>query len=236
MRLIWQAVATVIAFLLLVALGVWQLDRRATKLDLLERIAAAEAAPSTPLPLAVDASMVDAFRRVSAEGLLDHSRALFWRLEPRGSQGGTFLVVPLLREGAAPIWTVLGWIPERLVTEAPKAPPVQARVEGFLRPPGPRALFAPTDDTVTRRFFTLDPAAFSRASNLPEPVPGALVALGPAPAPGQFPDPARTLPRPSNDHLTYAFTWFGLAGALVAVALVHFRRRPDPRAARDPNP
>jgi surfeit locus 1 family protein len=32
-----------------------------------------------------------------------------------------------------------------------------------------------------------------------------------------LPDPARTLPRPTNNHLGYVITWYGLALALVGV-------------------
>jgi surfeit locus 1 family protein len=38
--------------------------------------------------------------------------------------------------------------------------------------------------------------------------------LGPA-VPGRYPIPAQHLPRPPNNHLQYALTWYGLAGALV---------------------
>jgi len=232
-RRILQAGLTALAFLALVALGVWQLDRRATKTELLDRIAVAERTPAVDLPVAVDPSMLDDFRIVSATGTLDHRKALFWRLEPRtardGSvEGGTLLVVPLLRDGSAPLWTVLGWIPERQLAEAPRKEPSVTTVQGFLRPPGARALFAPPDDTMTRRFFTLDPVAFSAASDLPAPVPGVLVSLGPAPKVGEYPDPARTLPRPPNDHLTYALTWFSLAAGLLLVAYFYFARRRDP--------
>jgi surfeit locus 1 family protein len=39
-----------------------------------------------------------------------------------------------------------------------------------------------------------------------------------------WPDPARHLPRPPNNHLSYAFTWYGLAVALLVIFVVWARR------------
>lgn len=58
---------------------------------------------------------------------------------------------------------------------------------------------------------------------MPDAAPFTLIAMG-APQPGSLPDPARTLPRPPNNHLSYAFTWFGLAASLVAVFSVYARK------------
>jgi surfeit locus 1 family protein len=46
--------------------------------------------------------------------------------------------------------------------------------------------------------------------------PYGLVLLGQA---GSLPEPAQTLPRPRNNHLGYAITWYGLAASLVGVFL-----------------
>ena len=39
-----------------------------------------------------------------------------------------------------------------------------------------------------------------------------------------MPEPASALPRPPNDHLNYALTWFGLAASLVAVFGAYVRK------------
>jgi surfeit locus 1 family protein len=49
------------------------------------------------------------------------------------------------------------------------------------------------------------------------------VALGPTP-PNGYPDPAKHLPRPPNNHLSYAITWYGLAAALVVIFVVWARK------------
>jgi surfeit locus 1 family protein len=60
--------------------------------------------------------------------------------------------------------------------------------------------------------------------------PYGLVALGEGG--GTLPDPARTLPRPTNSHLGYAITWYGLALALVGVLVAFVRRRGDEQQSR----
>jgi surfeit locus 1 family protein len=56
--------------------------------------------------------------------------------------------------------------------------------------------------------------AIGAALGLPGTAPYALVLLGPA---GRLPEPAQTLPRPRNNHLGYAITWYGLALSLIGV-------------------
>ena len=70
---------------------------------------------------------------------------------------------------------------------------------------------------------------FGRAT-IPAVAPFTLMALGDAP-PEHWPEPAQHLPRPPNNHLSYAITWYGLAAALVAVfvALARGRLRKERR-------
>jgi surfeit locus 1 family protein len=49
--------------------------------------------------------------------------------------------------------------------------------------------------------------------------------------PTVLPAAARSLPRPTNPHLGYAITWYGLAAALLGVLIAFLRR-----IAREPAP
>ena len=53
-----------------------------------------------------------------------------------------------------------------------------------------------------------------------------LVAMGPSPQ-ERYPDPAHHLPRPLNNHLSYAITWYGLAVALVVIFVLWARKALD---------
>jgi len=202
--------------LALIGLGTWQLQRLAWKTELLARIAAAEAAPPVPLTAAPEP-----FAKVAATGRFDHGREALLGIEVRGGALGARLLTPLLREGAEPVLVDRGWVP--LEGGGPVARPEgPVEVTGYVRPGERAGLFAAADDVAGRRFYTFDPAAIGAALGLPAVAPFGLVALGEA---AGLPEPARALPRPSNNHLGYAITWYGLAAALAGVFLVWARRR-----------
>jgi surfeit locus 1 family protein len=211
--------ASVPVLVLLLFLGTWQMQRLAWKNDLLARIAASEAAPAFLLDGAPEM-----LSRVRATGHFDHAREAMLGLEVRGRILGSHLVTPLLRDGAPPVLVDRGWVP--LEGAAPIArPDGTVTVEGWVHPGDRPGWFSATDDPVGRRFYTFDPPAIGRALGLPEIAPFALVALGPG---GQgLPEPARTLPRPTNNHLGYAITWYGLALALLGVLAAVALRRGD---------
>ena len=96
-------------------------------------------------------------------------------------------------------------------------------VEGYIQPATSQAGSAPPDNPATRQFYTLDPAAIGAALGLQRVAPFVLVALGPPP-PERYPDPARHLPQPPNNHLSYAITWYGLAVALVVIFVLWARK------------
>jgi surfeit locus 1 family protein len=77
------------------------------------------------------------------------------------------------------------------------------------------------DDPVHRRFYALDPAKIGASLGYSTVAPFTLVAIGPA---GSVPDPIQAMPRPPNDHLSYAITWFSLSAALVVVFVVYVRQ------------
>ena len=88
--------------------------------------------------------------------------------------------------------------------------------------------FSAADDPAARQFFTLDPQAIGAAIGQPDVRPFVLVALGAGSGAGaivqHWPDPARHLPRPPNNHLSYAITWYGLAVALLAIFIIWARK------------
>ena len=221
MRRLWlPALCTVLLLAVLLALGAWQLRRMAWKHAILADIAAAEHQPAIAIPLEPQP-----YTKVRASGRLRYDLASLYGAEGRDIAGrpvmGAQLVVPLERPDAPALLVVLGWVAGLPANTAPA--PAPATVEGYVRPgeaPGP---FAATDDVAGRRFYTLDPRRIGSALDLGPVAPFILVALGPAASP-PAPDPAHTMARPTDYHLSYAITWFGLALALIAVFLVYARK------------
>lgn len=207
-RLVLPLLVTLCLVCLTGGLGVWQLHRLAWKRGILARIDAAEQAPAIPLP-----PMPRAFEKVVVQGRLDPRFVAAYEDDvrddaPGNAVMGTHLLEPLLRARQPPLLVDLGWV---------RYPPVPVggivTITGYIRPAEHPNWLSARDDPHGRRFYTLDPAAIAAGLGLPAPLPYTLVALGP---PG-IPDPARSLPRPPNDHLQYALTWFSLS--LVAIVM-----------------
>lgn len=203
---------------LTIGLGVWQVQRLSWKTALLAEIDRGETAPAIPLP-----ADPRPFTKVRVSGLLRQDLAALYGIEVHTTQAGpvlgAFLLNPLERPGADPVIVDRGWVP----SDAPRdATPIPATVEGYIRAPEQPVRFGAADDPAARRFYALDPASIGASLGLQRVAPYTLVALGRVAA-GVFPEPVLALPRPANNHFTYALTWFGLAGALLAVFGVYAR-------------
>ncbi len=212
------AIATAIATALLIALGVWQLHRRDWKAGILAQIDAAEQAPAQPL----GATPPKPFAKIEASGTLGPEWALYGadvRETGAASQMGSGLLEILHRPGAPPILVDLGWIPEG---GKPVSGPAQ--ITGYVRPADHAGWLSAPDDPAARHFYTLEPLTIGTALGVDNLAPFTIVALAPTSIAGA--QPADALPRPPNNHLQYAFTWFGLAAALIAVFVAYARSKP----------
>jgi surfeit locus 1 family protein len=214
-RLLVPAISTVVMLAVLLGLGFWQLERRAWKADLLARIDQAERLPAIPMPAAPEP-----FAKVSLQGRLRTDLQALYGAEVRVDTLGAHLIMPLEADGSYPVLVDLGWVPmqRRNALVLPSGP-----IEGFVRPAEHAGTFSAPDNPEKRLFYTLDPAPIAAAFGLPRVAPFVLVAVGQVPT-GVFPDPVRTLPRPPDNHLQYALTWFGFALTLLIIFSLYARR------------
>lgn len=216
-RLLWPALTTVVMLSITVGLGLWQLQRLEWKRGLLAEIDRGEAAAPVPL-----GPSPEAFTRVFIEGRFEPSTARYGAevrsLRTSGPVMGARLITPLDRPGQDTVLVDRGWAPLDFDATPPTGP---VRVEGYVRPPEHVGQLGIADDPAARRFYSLDPVAIGMALGLTREAPFTVVALGP---PGTVPEPASSLPRPPNDHLTYAITWFGLSIVLVGVFAAYVRQ------------
>ncbi|MBO0710726.1 MAG: SURF1 family protein [Acetobacteraceae bacterium] len=212
--LLGPGLATLAMLSVLIGLGVWQVHRLAWKTALLAAIDRAQSAAPGPL----EAGTAD-FAKVRVEGTLaGDSRATYGvavRDGPSGPEMGGDLLVAMIRPADRPVLVDLGWVPAH-PTEPLVLPAGAVSVVGYVRPAERPGLFSLTDDVAGHHFYTLDPARIGAALGRPDLAPLTVVALGPQSV-GGYPVPARDLPRPPNNHLSYALTWFGLAAALIGV-------------------
>ncbi len=216
------SIATLIAVAILAALGFWQIHRLHWKQHILAQIEAAANAPPAEL-IAGDTPPL--FTKVVVHGNLRSGRTGLFGAEVRDDRMGAQLVEVLDRVGAPPLLVLLGWVPTDRGTPQAVTGPID--VTGYIRLPETPGWLSASDDVEGRRFYTMNPATIGRALGAPDAASFMLVALrnplGVGTAAGA-PQPSETFPQPSNNHLQYAFTWFGLGGALIAVYLVWVRK------------
>ncbi len=222
-RVASAAVATGVATAILVSLGVWQVHRLRWKEGILAQIAAAEQA--APVVLQPGTKPPD-FARVQVSGTLRGGSAALFGAEVRGDRLGAQEIEVLDRKVGPPVLVDLGWVASYPVAPAPEKGPRD--VVGYIRQGETPNFLSAADDVDGRRFYTLQPALISQALGAPDAAPFVVVALAASgkPPAADEPVPATELPRPPNNHLNYALTWFGLAGALLAVFAVWVRSRP----------
>ena len=205
----------------LVGLGTWQVYRLHWKEGVLAQIAEAEAAPATPLP-----PDPKPYTKVSVTGHFRFDLGTQFGAEVRDLKAGPIMgfyqIVPLERDGAPPILVDRGWIPQK--RETPLDDPAGVvTVTGYVRPGDVAHWFSPADDVAARQFYTLDPKVIGDAVSVPDVAPFILVTLGSS-TQAAYPTPAENLPRPPNNHLSYAITWYGLAAALIVIFAVWARK------------
>ncbi len=204
---------------ILCGLGLWQVQRLHWKTALLARIDAAEAAPGIALP-----PDPEPFEKLRLTGVLRPGAIGHYGVDvrdmPQGSVLGSQLVGLLDHAAPLPVVVLLGWVPQGDTVALPAG---ETAIQGYVRLPAHPGLFSASDDPAARVFYTLDPAAIGRALGAAAVMPFAVVAMG-VPQPGVYPAPATAMPRPPNDHLQYAITWFGLAATLLVIFAIHARK------------
>jgi surfeit locus 1 family protein len=212
--------ATVMLAVLL-GLGTWQVARLHWKQGVLAQVARAEAGPAMPLP-----AEPEPYTKVQVTGHLRDDLSASYGAEvrdtPAGTQLGAYLIEPLERDDGDAILVDRGWVPDKRPRPIAR-PEGDVMLEGYVRPSDTPGLFSATDNPAARQFYTLDAPAIGAALGLRQVAPFILVVLGPVP-PERYPDPARHLPRPPNNHLSYAITWYGLAIALVVIFVLRARK------------
>nr|WP_205800156.1 SURF1 family protein [Microvirga terricola] len=221
------SIATLVALAILLGLGVWQLQRKAWKENLIAQIEArAYGEPGEILPETTWNTWrpdQDEFRKVRIKGtFLYQYETPVYGLAPamRGAPAqGFYLMTPLRLSDGAIVMVNRGFVPTELrapATRPQSQPADEAIIVGLVRAPEARNTFTPADDPARQSWFTRDPQAIAKAYNLERAAPF-YVEADATPNPGDWPRGGQTRLNLPNDHLQYAFTWFGIALTLIGV-------------------
>ncbi|WP_101067422.1 SURF1 family protein [Roseovarius salinarum] len=193
----------------LVALGVWQVQRLAWKEGLLADIEARIAATPVALPAEPDPER-HAFLPVEVTGTMEN-RALRVLVSRKSAGAGYRLVSPFEIDGRR-ILLDRGFI--RVSKDIPAPPDGRVAIIGNLRWPDDRNASTPENDVAGNTWFARDLGAMAAELGT-EPV--LVVARETSYSDGPVtPLPVDTSHIP-NDHLGYAITWFGLAAIWVVM-------------------
>jgi surfeit locus 1 family protein len=198
-----------LAAVLLAGLGIWQIERRAEKLALIARTEAKLAAPPVALPppgawARIDAA--DAYTRIRANGHWLTTPPAFVKAVTDAGPG--WWVVSPFRTASGIVLVNRGFVPEdeRGRVVAPRG----GIVSGLLRLPEPGGAFLRNNDPAHDRWYSRDVRAIADARGLGRVAPFFVDAD--AVAETRWPRGGMTVVRFPNNHLSYALTWFALAG------------------------
>lgn len=226
-------ILVLIALAILISLGTWQVERLHWKEGLLADIAEQQVA--APVPLADIEAMAAAsgdieYRKVTATGRYINNKERHFFATWRG-QTGYYIYTPLeLADGRA-LFVNRGFVPfENKEPEMRMQGQLtdQQTVTGLARQklPGKPSWVVPDNDVAKNIFYwkDLDVMAESVGLDKARVIPF-FVDADSTPNPAGLPIGGVTQVDLPNDHLQYAFTWYGLAAVLVVVVAISWFRR-----------
>ncbi|MFI4889266.1 MAG: SURF1 family protein [Steroidobacterales bacterium] len=224
----------VLGIVALSALGIWQVERRAWKRDLIAQITQRVHAAPADAPGPAQWPQVTAgeytYRRVRVAGRYLNDRETLVHAVTRLG-GGYWVLTPLRTADGYFVLVNRGFVPSGNGAAATRAAGQigdATIVGGLLRMPEPGGALLRTNDPGADRWHSRDVAAIATARSL-SPVAPYFIDADATPVPGGLPVGGLTVTELPNNHLVYAITWFTLAlmlaGATVHAGREEWRRR-----------
>ena len=225
-------VPAIVAFLILIGLGTWQVQRKAWKEGLIAELTERLSAAPIALPSAKDWSSLDPasaeYSRVTFSAQFDNAaEALVYgaasAFRPDVTGLGYWVFTPARLADGSIVIVNRGFVPDgRQDAKSRPGGEVTGPVDivGAMRWPDARHWFTPNDDPAHNLWFSRDPVAIAAAKGFgqgPDRVAPFYVEQESPVPPGGLPQPGQLVVSLPDNHLQYAVTWFGLAAVLVGV-------------------
>lgn len=211
------AAAAVPVVAILIALGIWQVERLAWKRALIAQVDARLAAAPVPAPgpgrwAAIGPAA--AYTRVRTHGRWSGGDSYVQAVTDLGP--GYWVMTPFLDDRGFVLLVNRGFVASDARGAAPPPPVGQVVATGLLRVSEPGGGFMRRNDPAADRWYSRDVAAIAARRGLDGVAPY-FVDADARTAPGR-PRGGLTVVRFPNNHLQYALTWFAMA-ALLAFAV-----------------
>ena len=228
-------VMTIILTGCLLALGTWQVNRLAWKKDLVARVeerahaAPIEAPAASEWPALTDPAQYE-YRRVKITGTFRHQDEVqVYTVTDLGP--GYWVLTPLERQDGTRVIINRGFVPTDKRAPSTRADgEVAGTVEivGLMRAPETGGLFLRTNDPQNDRWYSRNIAQITDAKKIENAAPFYIDADATA-NPGGLPVGGKTMLTFPNNHLSYAITWYILAGMVVAAGWYVMRNLNAPK-------
>jgi surfeit locus 1 family protein len=220
---LWPTLISVPAFIVLLALCVWQMQRLYWKQELIaERETRVAAEPASLPGVGADLAGIE-YRRVRLEGAFAHDKELYLGARSLNGSAGYHVLTPFVLAGGGSVLVDRGWVPVERKLPAQRAEGQVAAIqalEGIVRLPHGQAWMQPANEPQHNMWFFVDLPAMKAASGV-DLRTDLYVDAGPGETPGKYPVGGQTRIELPNDHLQYAITWGLLAVALAVIYVLY---------------
>ena len=218
------------AFITLIFLGSWQVQRLEWKQDLIEKLQdrssqAAGAIPAGPLN-----EEDHEFLPVKVRGVYDHDHEFHLVNRALNGEAGINVVTPLKLDNGQTILVNRGWVPFEMRDKALRPDGLlqgEQTVAGLLRFVKPRSMIeswvVPSNEPANNAWFNIDPAAMAEQAGLAS-LPDYYILSSDQSERGDLPRGRQWSPDVRNDNLQYAITWYSLALGLLAIYVIYHRK------------
>ncbi|HEY1631988.1 MAG TPA: SURF1 family protein [Rhizomicrobium sp.] len=213
------------AFLILMSMGAWQLERLQWKLGLIAQMQSHMKA--APLTVAQAKALGEGaqYRRVALQGRFDNAKEAY--VFTTGPEGAPVyhVVTPFDLDGGGAMLVDRGYILTTARDPALRvAPGGERTVTGVWRTPDKPGSFTPAPDRAHRIWYARDLAGIAAADGVTLSAP-VIVEADATPNHGGWPRGGQTVVNLPNNHMSYALTWFGLGAGLLGVYLAYHIQR-----------
>jgi len=224
---LWPTLVSLPILILSLGLGIWQMERREWKRDILDRIAANQAAAPVSLDELLNGNPLRyEYGRVKLGGTFLFDKEYFLAARSLKNKVGHQVVVPLKTDDGRIVLFDRGWIPQERKDPARRAegqPAGHVELVGIVRRNQERRQFAPENVPDKNVWFHVDVPLMRKMAGAPaDPKLDTFFFDADAtPNPGGLPVGGQTRFDIPNDHLQYAITWFLIAVAMAGVYLAY---------------